>query len=75
MFPHRKQGKKGTPAKFTEGLNEMCKDIKIRVKWGGNYILEEFHSNVGLRHGCTQSPTLFNIFVVEEYYLLEYNAM
>jgi hypothetical protein len=35
----RKQGKKGTSAKFTEGLNEMYKDVKIGVKWGGNYIL------------------------------------
>jgi hypothetical protein len=25
--------KKGTSAKFSEGLNEMCKDIKRGVNW------------------------------------------
>jgi hypothetical protein len=33
----------------------------MRVKWRGNYILEGYDSNIGLRQSCSLSLVLFNI--------------
>jgi hypothetical protein len=33
----------------------MHRVLKIGLKWGGNYTLEEFNPNIGLRQGCSLS--------------------
>jgi hypothetical protein len=53
-----KLGKKGLSTEFIEGVKGIYKNVKISVK------LEGFHSNIGLRQGCSLSPALFNIKIV-----------
>jgi hypothetical protein len=58
-----KLGKKGLSTKFIEGVKGIYKNVKISVKLEGNRVLDEFHSNTGLRQGCSLSSALFNIFI------------
>jgi hypothetical protein len=57
-----KMGKKGL-SKFTEGVKGIYKNVKITVKLEVSLVLEEFDTNIGLRLGCSLSPSLFNIFI------------
>jgi hypothetical protein len=41
----------------------MHRNVKIGAKWGGDYTLEEFNPNIGLRQGCSLFLTLFNISI------------
>jgi hypothetical protein len=58
-----KLGEKGISTKFIEGVKGIYKKVKITVKLEGNRVLKEFHSNIGLKQGCSLSPMLFNIFI------------
>jgi hypothetical protein len=49
-------GQKAASTKFIEGIREMCRDVKIGVKWKGTHILEEFGSSVGLGQGIAPAP-------------------
>jgi hypothetical protein len=58
-----KLSKKGTSTKIIEGMNAIYRNAKITIKFEGSMVSEEFDSNIGLRHGCALSPTLFNLFI------------
>jgi hypothetical protein len=38
--------------KFIEGVKGIYKNLKISLKLEGNWVLDEFDSNIGLRQGC-----------------------
>jgi hypothetical protein len=58
-----KFGKKGLSTKFIEGVKGIYKNVKMSIILEGNYVLDEFDSNTGLRQGCSLSPALFNIII------------
>jgi hypothetical protein len=65
-----KLGRNGVSTKF-EGVKEIYRNLKKTVKFKGNWELEKFDSNIGLRRGCSLSPMLFNIFIDDTFSRLE----